>query len=142
MKSFGDQLTLFNPITFQGDNNWGYQTYSQGDRVYGTNSLRLGTVIEATPKAIKVLKDNGETEIVECHHISKVKLSGFGFKTGDRVRLSKEVREYFNDFPFYVEGTIKEFFGNVVSVNWDECDIGKIPDEITFMIFPDWIEKV
>ena len=75
MKSFGDQLTLFNPITFQGDNNWGYQTYSQGDRVYGTNSLRLGTVIEATPKAIKVLKDNGETEIVECHHISKVKLT-------------------------------------------------------------------
>lgn len=136
MKSFGNQLTLFNPITFQNDNNWDYQTYSQGDRVYGTNSLRLGTVIEATPKGIKVLKDNGETEIVECHHISRVKLSGFGFKTGDRVRLNAETSEYFNLSENFL-GTIKEFLGNSISVDWDDHN-----DEIISTTFPDWIEKI
>lgn len=136
MKSLGDQLDLFNPITFQNDNNWGYQIYSQGDRVYGVHTLQLGTVIESCQNGIKVLLDNGKTEIVDYQDISKVKTSGFGFKTGDRVRLSPETREYFDLSEDFL-GTVKEIFGNSISVNWD-----KYNDEIISTTQPDWIEKI
>lgn len=136
MKTFGSQLTLFNPITFENNNNWGCQIYCSGDRVYGVHNLALATVIEANSKGIKVLLDNGKTEIVDYQDISKIKTSGFGFKAGDRVRLSPESREFFNLSEDFL-GTVKEIFGNSISVNWDEYN-----DEIISTTQPDWIEKI
>ena len=127
------QIELFTP-NFQP--NYRYETYSPGDRIYGVNTMQLATVIESTPKGIKALLGNGKTEVVDHHHISKVKTSGYGFKSGDRVRLSPELREFFNVSEDFL-GTIKEFFGNSLSVNWDDHN-----DEIISITFPDWIEKI
>lgn len=121
-----NQLNLFNPFTFESNNNWGYQIYSQGDRIYHTDNCRLGYVSQVSPEGrIRISWDDGENGVVDHTKITPVKTSGFGFKKGDRVRIKLNPSK---------EGTVKEIAGNCVLVDWDFPD-----DSVTY---PEWIEKI